>query len=413
MSRITQLSKRVLILLLGGLLGWRIRVAGLADYYAQQQQPEAAAGALRWREDQPEALYQQAETLLDQEPLPAGVERLLQATIWANPTDARAYAALAEVWAEQGRVTSATGLMELADVLGPVSSPVLARSADFWQAQGRLDRMLARWSLLLQTQPTVASAFYPLLLSFAENAEQQELLRPLLENPPTWWDQFFAYAAREAEQTDTVLFLYQQRQRGDQLPSELEQSAYLGRLWRDARWLEAYQAWQKGLNEEQGRVLDLVYNGGFELLPTNVGFDWRIASPRGVRVETAPTYGASGEWALHVAFDGQRVRFRHVQQYLLLEPGQYRLQGRVRPDSLRTALGLRWKLRCVAGGSLLAESDRFLGSDDWRIFVVDFAVPESECPAQLLRLELEGRAELDFEVQGEIWFDDVVITPLQ
>jgi hypothetical protein len=410
MNRVARLGQGLLILLLGSLLGGRILMTGFADYYVQQEKPEAAAGALRWQAKHPEALYQQAETLLESEP--ATAERLLREAVWANPSDARVYVALAELSAvEEGRRPAAIRLAEIADALGPISSPVLARSADFWQAQGRLDRMLARWSLLMRTQPRATSAFYPELLSFATDPKQQELLRPLLDHSPTWWDAFFAYAAREAPQTDTVMFLYQQRQRSDQPLSELEQRAYLDRLWRDARWPEAYQAWQKGLNEPQRKALDRIYNGGFELPLTSVGFDWRIASPRGARVETAPTYGARGERALHVSFDGQRVRFQHVLQYLLLEPGDYRLQGRVRPDSLRTERGLRWTVRCVAGGPVLAESERFLGSDQWRIFTVDFVVPANDCPAQVLRLELEGRAELDFEVQGGIWFDDLTVNP--
>jgi len=123
------------------------------------------------------------------------------------------------------------------------------------------------------------------------------------------------------------------------------------------------------------------------------------------------------ERALHVVFDGQRVRFQHVLQYLMLDPGRYQLQGRVRPDNLRTARGLRWRLYCLSFGkpdesSLLAESTRFVGSDEWRLFTVDFTVPAKGCPAQRLRLELEGRAGLDFDVQGGIWFDDLsIITP--
>lgn len=412
MTQRVRLFKGILILLLGSLLGWRILVTGFANYYAGQEKPEAAAGALRWRADHPRALYQQAEAVLESEP--SASARLLQAAAWANPTDARIYVTLAELWAvEEGRQAAALKLAEIADILGPMSSPVLAYSADFWQSQERLDRMLARWSLLLRTQPAVASALYPELLKFAEDPEQQALLRPLLDHPPTWWDGFFAYAAREAQQTDTLVWLYQQRQRDDQLPTETEQRAYLDRLWREARWPEAYQAWQMGLNEPQRQALDRIYNGGFELPPTSIGFDWRIASPRGARVETMPTYGARGERALQVTFDGQRVRFQHVSQYLLLEPGDYRLQGRVRPDSLRTERGLRWMLSCVGEGPLLAESQRFLGSDQWRIFAVDFVVPEAECPAQVLRLQLEGRAALDFEIEGEIWFDDLTIFPVQ
>lgn len=404
-----RLGKGMLILLLGSLLGWRIMVTGFSEYYAEQEEAEAMAGALRWREQQPEALYQRGLDQFDRDP--AAAERLLQAAAWANPTDARVYLVLAYLWAADGRQQAAIGLAELADTLGPLRSPVLIGSADFWQSQGRLDRMLARWSVLLRTRPAFASKLHPLLLGFAEDLDRRELLKPLLENPPDWWDAFFAYAAREAKQTDTVLFLYQGRQRGDEAPSESEQGAYLDRLWRDARWSEAYQAWRDGLDKREARELDNLYNGGFELPLTGAGFDWRTPPVRGVVVEAAPTYGVRGDKALHLVFDGQRVRFQHVFQYLVLKPGHYRLQGRVRPDGLRTERGLQWRLRCVSDGPLLAESERFLGSDAfWRTFAVEFAVPETDCPAQVLQLELEGRAGLDFEIQGGIWFDDLAVT---
>jgi hypothetical protein len=62
---------------------------------------------------------------------------------------------------------------------------------------------------------------------------------------------------------------------------------------------------------------------------------------------------------------------------------------------------------------VLVASELFLGSDDWRLFGVEFTVPESDCMAQMLRLELEGRAALDFEVEGDIWFDDLSVVRLE
>jgi len=110
-----------------------------------------------------------------------------------------------------------------------------------------------------------------------------------------------------------------------------------------------------------------------------------------------------------VSFNGERVRFQHVLQYLFLDAGHYRLQGRARTDSFKTERGLRWRMRCVGASALLAESEPFVGSDEWRKFTVDFTVPGQGCPVQLLRLELDGRVELDFEAQGGVWFDDLAI----
>ena len=395
------------LLLIAGILVWRALVTNLADYYASQETPEAAVGALRWRSDQPAALYQRGVALVASET--AEAERLLRAAAWANPTDALVYLALANQWVKAGRSAAAVRLAEIADALGPLRSPALARSAQFWLEQERPDRALARWRMLLRTRPETSAQLFPLLVQLAENPAARPLLQPLLADPPEWWDQFFAYAAVKATRPETSVFLYQKRNRHGTLPVAEEQRAYLDRLWKENRWLEAYLAWLNGLDERQTKVLGHVYNGGFEAPVTHLGFDWRMSSPRGATVETIETYGTRGGKALYVSFNGERVRFQHVFQYLFLDAGRYRLQGRGRPDSLKAERGLRWRVRCSGANALLAESEPFVGSDEWRNFAVEFTVPDQGCPAQLLRLELDGRVELDFEAQGGAWFDDLAI----
>lgn len=401
--------KRGGLVLIVGILAWRALVTGLANYYAAQDTPEADAGTLRWRSDQPEALSRQGQALAERDP--AEAESLLQAAIWANPTDAMTYLALAELWQQAGFTAKAAGLMTIADLLGPMRPPVLARSAAFWVKQSRLDLTLARWNVLLRNRPENSTRLFPVFLELAANPLTQPFLQPLLAQPPEWWDGFFAYAARTAVQTETVAFLYQNRNRDGALPTVAEQQVYLSRLWKEERWLEAYLTWLSGLDEPQQSGLGNLYNGNFDLPITNAGFDWRVTSPQGAIVETIETYNARGGKALHVSFNGERVHFRHLYQYLYLEPGRYQFQGRVRVDSLQSARGLRWRLRCVnAKIPLLAESEPFVGSDDWRSFKTSFTVPEQGCPLQILRLELDGRAELEFEVQGDVWFDDLSIS---
>lgn len=396
------------LLLVAVLLAWRVLVNGLAEYYAGQETSEGVSAALRWRADQPEALYQRGLASNEREPAASG--RWFQAAIWADPTDALAFLALAELWGGSGRQPAAAGLVEIADALAPMRSPALARSAAFWLNQNRPDRALERWSMLLRTRPQAAGQLYPVLLRLADDPAAQSLLQPLLDKPPEWWDGFFAYAAANAERPETVVFLYQHRNRAGGLPDIAEQRVYLDRLWKEGRWLEAYLAWLSGLDERRQQGLGNLYNGGFELPVTGMGFDWRTTPPRGVTVETVDSYGTRGGRALHVAFDGQRVRFQHVYQPLYLEPGRYQLRGRVRPDGLSLERGLRWVVRCnKTDARPLAESESFAGKDDWRLFTLDFTVPEMDCPVQLLRLELEERAGSDLGVEGGVWFDDLAI----
>jgi len=389
-------------------LAWRILVVGLADDYAEEETTNGAEAALRWRPNHPAALYQRGEALRTGNPVVAGP--LLQASIWGDPTNALAYLVLADLWASDERLTAAVSLVEIADILGPMRIPALARSAAFWYEHDRPDLALERWSALLRNHPESSRELFPWLVGVADDPDERALLQPLLERPPDWWDRFFAYAVAHAPRVEAVMFLYQGRNRGQDVPTAAEQRVYLDRLWKEGRWPEAHRAWLGGLDAQSQEGLDLLYNGGFELPVTGIGFDWRIQPLPGVTVETVQTYGTRGGRALHVAFDGRSPRFRHVLHPLFLDPGRYRLQGRVRPDGLAAGQGLRWVVGCHwPDPQAIATSAAFAGKDDWQAFGLDFEVPAADCPLQVLRLEQVERVG-GSDGPGGVWFDDLAIS---
>ena len=105
----TKAIKGMGLLLVAGILAWRVLVNGLADYYTAEGTVEAANGALRWRGNQPAALYQRGLALGASEP--AAAEQSLQAAAWANPTNALVYLTLAELWVKSGRQAAAVKLV--------------------------------------------------------------------------------------------------------------------------------------------------------------------------------------------------------------------------------------------------------------------------------------------------------------
>ena len=52
-----RMVKGVSLLLLVGLMGWRIVVSGMAEYYSQQDDRAEAVEALLWQPLQPQGLY--------------------------------------------------------------------------------------------------------------------------------------------------------------------------------------------------------------------------------------------------------------------------------------------------------------------------------------------------------------------
>ena len=397
------------LLVVIGFLTWRIFVTGLSNDYAAQGTPVGDARALHWQSDQPFALARQSQAF-NKQTLPEA-EITLQYAIRANPTDALPYLALAEQWQHLGHQHSAETLANIADTLGPLRIPVLARSAAFWLRQNRPDLVLARWGILLTIRPENKDLIYPVLLQLAEDPNTRDALLSLLQNPPEWWDQFFSYAAHSAMRLETVTFLYKRRNRNHVLPQVEEQKAYLERLWKEKEWLAAYLTWLSGLDATQRQRIGNLYNGGFDLPMTNFGFDWQISTPISVIIETLNVYTNEGK-AVHLHFKGERVHFKDLYQYLYLEPGHYRFQGQSRLDSLQTEHGLRWRVHCVSDEKMLTQSELFVGSNDWQDIKFEFQVPKQNCPLQRLRLELEDRSAVEFEVRGDVWFDNLAINRL-
>ncbi len=207
--------------------------------------------------------------------------------------------------------------------------------------------------------------------------------------------------------------LYALRSESPQAPlTEPERQAYVSRLQKEGRITEAYIDWINGLSRAQRRELGLIHNGGFELEPTNWGFDWQVRTRRGVVVDRAQTYGIDGKKALHLLFNGHDRPYQDVSQLLFLDPGPYRLTGRVRTDSLETQGGLKWIVRClIPDAQDLGESERFLGTNQWREFGVEFVVPE-DCTLQEIRLVSAGKRKFEHQISGGAWFDRMAIRKL-
>jgi len=274
--------------------------------------------------------------------------------------------------------------------------------------QGDFPRALQHWNTVLRHQPGLRPHLFPYLLNGTEVPANQLAFENLLKQPVPWWSEFFIYATAHATRPETLRSLFKLSRKGaNTLPTEAL-GAYLARLQKDGDWTEAWFVWLNSLTKEGLAQSAHVYNGSFEIRPSNIGFDWIHQQSPAVVMETTTTYGTTGERALHLVFRGLRIKFENLHQYLLLPPGAYYLQGRARPDNLKATQGMQWSLYCLGNNVPLTVTDRFRGTDQWTRFRSQFTVP-ADCPVQMLRLELAGRIALDYDVSGGIWFDDMAV----
>lgn len=395
-------------------LVWRIVVWGVSEHFAAESgiaPLTAAKKTLAWDTSNAGALYVTALAALPDDP--ATAVDFATRSIENNPTDARPLVVLANAFLAQGLVDRADGYAASAAVLTPVDATVLVGLADYWTKRNQAGKALEFLSTVLQVNPGLATRAFPLLLQVAESADSREILAPLAKTPPEWWEDFYAYAVRRAVSLETVAVLTTMRRKSQEPLSPKERSAAVARLQQDNEWPAAYLTWVNGLTQAERRYLGSVYNGGFEGEMSSEGFDWSIRPVKGVEASRQHTYGIRGEKALHIVFSGHELRFKHLWQPVFLAPGDYRFWTMVRPDRLQGRGGLKWVIRCVdALDESLGESARFLGASEWRWSQFDFSVPMDGCAAQVLRLESDGRTSFDHRLEGEVWFDQVAIRPI-
>ncbi|MCG6861954.1 MAG: tetratricopeptide repeat protein [Chromatiaceae bacterium] len=405
------LFRRFLIVLTAMLLVWRIGATGMSAYYVELLNggdKAAASKALAWDGSQPVAMLHEAVSLREQDP-DAAAELLVRAN-GANPTDPRPFLGMADLALAQGDESRSEALVATALDLVPADPRVQRRVAGYWISRGDLERAMRHWSLALEAQPGLGRRLFPVLLDLAENPDTRSAFMSLAQSPPSWWVAFFEQVAKKAQDVGTVQALYGFRRASTQTPiMQIERKAYVARMEKEGIIVEAYVHWINGLTDDQRRRLALVFDGGFELEPGNWGFEWQMHSEQSALVDRAKTHGIDGSAALHLLFRNHEKRFDNVSQTLFLGVGAHRLTGRVRTDNLESEGGLKWVARCLGPEVKdLGESDRFLGSNEWREFAFEFDVPAS-CSLQEIRLVSAGERAYEYKINGDAWFDRLAV----
>jgi hypothetical protein len=251
-----------------------------------------------------------------------------------------------------------------------------------------------------------------LVLRFlAAAARDPRAVGPLIDRlalNPGWREKFFIYlnAYARPPATDVAGVLLTRLAAGPSRPSELETGIYLASLASQGKYQAAEQAWRQ-LTPGAGRA-SYVHNGDFELPARTTPFDWWLTNGVGwqASIADAPT-GGHGK-ALRIDYGGD-AKPLPVRQLIVLPPGGYRLSGRMFDGGDNPARGFSWRVLCPGASDPLAVASMPDGpAQQWRPFTAEFVVPASNCPAQVLDLNV---AAGDLPNAVTIWFDDLAIVP--
>lgn len=386
-------------------LAWYALSLGMADHYARSD----PAQALSWRSQHPEALIRRAEELAADPAQAVAARDHAQRALVSNPLDGRPYRVLGQLAEAAGDRSRAFELYELAADRSPQDLKTRAWLLDHALATRDPAAAVGHLDALLRLNPSLMPRMLPILTGLSSAPAALDPLAENLQRQPPWRTRMLVQVAQNAEDAGAIAPLFDRLRKAPGGLAPLELAAWVDRLAKDGQWGPAYLTWASQLGPERQRSLGNVFNGGFEWEPGVGGFDWRLGRIAGARIARVGGDGVTGRVALRVAFEDQRVRFKHVSQLMALAPGRYRLQGRARPDQLRTDRGLVWTIACAGDGVALAETAPLRGNGPWREFEVEFDVPGQGCGGQWLALVLPARIPAEQRIGGRAWFDDMKI----
>ena len=394
----------IAVALLALFAGWR--VFGLMQ--AERDAKDAPERALAWRPDDPQALLALAERQLaqgDAVAAQATARRLLA----QEPLQGVAYRVLAEAADRQGRREEALRLYRIAEHRAPRDLPTRAWLTQRYLEQGDFAQALVQIDRILRMSPQRARAIHPVLMQLAQDPKFASALAGVLRQEPPWRAGILAALRDPKTGNPQAAGLVLQALQDQGGLSRDEYARWLDSLIAQNRWGEAYARWAGSVAKTGGR-LPLVFNGDFEHVPSDAGFDWRLRRVPGVLLQFEQAPGSNGQ-AAYMRFLDRRVPNAGLEQPLMLQPGRYTLRMRVRAQSLRSELGLQWVISCIGGGGAAARTESIDGSFGWRDVEADVTVPPEGCSGQWLRLVNPVSAGAAQRVAGELWVDDVKVAP--
>lgn len=338
---------------------------------------------------------------------------LAQRALRSNPLDARALFVLgliAERLADRSRAESLMRLAGARTWRDPNTQGWLLKRdiqrGDFGQSLSHLDA-------LLRTNEDLVDQTVPLLAAFTIDQRTFDAIASFLDTAPPWRTSALERLSNRLSDVGRLTELFTALKNGRHPPSVAELAPYLGRLVRDGRFGEAHQTWRETLPPPQRNAELTLYNGDFAAPIDGLPFNWLLRPVRGMDVQIVGLPDTASR-ALQFQFSGARIESFTVRELVMLMPGEYRLNGSVRAEALRTTGGLAWNISCAdAPQNVLARTSPAAGSLPWTGFSAVFVVPAESCRGQWLNLELQSRTASERQIEGQVWYRNLEIVRIE
>jgi len=358
-------------------------------------------------------LGMQYYTSLEQTNLEDSVEDLRRATE-LRPEQAFYWSDLASVCEALGDGTCADRAIRRALTLSPMTPQVEWQAANYDLRTGRKDEALAGFRRLVTLDPSYAASTFAVCLKVLDDPAviSQKVVPPQI-------DLQLAYvnALMKGGKADFAHEVWVQAiSNAPRFPFALARP-YLERLIELGRGREAEAVWQDLLklgvvirpaSEDQD---NLIFNGDFEQVPLNAGFDWRYQETRYLALDLADPSAYNGHRCLRVDFVTSRnEEYEPVYEIVRVVPlHSYLLSAYVRTEGITSDAGPRLRVTDpVCPTCLEISTDGVAGTTPWHRVSVRFSTGASTLSVKVSVWRPRSRT-FPTEVTGTFWLDQVLL----
>lgn len=390
---------------------YRIGRLALAENFARSN-PEKA---LQWSPDHPIALRARAEELRRQTPHESDeIKALLRRSLIKDPVDGRSFGLLGMEAADRGRDTEADRLIAVGIRRAPRDFGLRVFATLRSLRTNRLEDATRHLVALLQVDPdmpyqNVAWLWY----IYSGSVEGKNAVMQFALEPRDWRPELLRHIATHSADPAEVLRLFGEMERRKIPATSGERDQVIQVLFSRQFWVPAFALWVQDPALADVRAFANVFNGDFEReLGARVGFDWELTNPGSALVAIDP--GTGEGQSLRIEFLGIASADALVRHRLLVGPGRYELQARVRTDGQQPDHGPVMVMTCMDPRVTLPLATFDLGGErgsvaGWRVRTTGVEIPGENCAAQLLEVRQRPAEGPAAARGGTVWLDDVTL----
>jgi hypothetical protein len=347
-----------------------------------------------------------------------GLKHLRRATE-LNPYAARYWSDLSWVCELGDDMVCATQGVKEAAKLSPMTPQVHWVAANTYLRAGQDDAALAEFRRLLELDPTYAPATFHLCLGTLGNPRLiLEKVLPPGKDPRLKLAYLNFLSTNElADQAHEVWV--QAVATGTPFPLPMA-TPYIEHLLELGRVADAQSAWRDleklGVvsnlsTDEEG---NLVFNGDFEQMPLNTGFDWRYSPGNFIALDFSDPVAHSGKVCLRIEFTVSRNEgYTPLYQLVPVAANQvYLVTAYVRSQDVTSDSGPRLQVQDPFhsnGPNVMSETT--VGTTPWHQISLKFCTGPDTKLVSLSVTRVRGRT-FPTEITGSFWLDSVILRSL-